>query len=442
MFTNVLETFGTLLENCIKVLKVDLINDTYDVIKIHSGEKEPVEKNSFSRWMLKFAEDGNVYLEDLEFYKFNTRLAHIRDYFSESTHSSMTIRYRRKVDTKFRWVSLELLRAKDYSSTNQIVFLIIRDIHESYTNELELQSKLEHYCNYDTLTELKNFHSYKDLCDKYLLGSARSIGVIFSDVNGLKVINDTQGHEAGNNVLCSYSILLTDLFKDYFVFRISGDEFVVVFFDIKQMEMEYMADRLVKAVTKYEFPIASVGFAWNESPESIESVAKIAEANMYMDKQAFYKKYPEYRRDKSDLLVPSSEIEAALSTLSQLYPTVGIINMTDDTYKMIRMDAVIGEPIIKPTYTDYVNEFVNNHVCKESYLVLKDMLGVTKLSKALEGEQSITLTFRTKDSHWRQITFHVMERVGNEIRKVVFFAYEMNQYSKDVFDRIYNDNKR
>ena len=60
MFTNVLEAFGTLLENCIKVVKVNLETDTYEIIKIHPEEQASEVCSSFSLWLFNFADNGNV----------------------------------------------------------------------------------------------------------------------------------------------------------------------------------------------------------------------------------------------------------------------------------------------------------------------------------------------------------------------------------------------
>ncbi len=433
MFDNILEVFDTLLDNYIKIIKVNLLEDSYEIVKICPDENTNYSTNSFSSWLFNFVEDGNVFSEDIDYYKFNTRLSYIQNYFIEG-NSCLTIKYRKKIGNEFHWVSTEIIKTKDYSEKNQSVYLMIRDIDASYANELESQRQLEHFCYYDSLTELKNFHSYKEICAKFeALPNKNSVGAIFSDVNGLKVINDTQGHEAGNNLLLSYSILLTDIFKGHDIFRISGDEFVVLFQNIKKEEMEKAATRLISHVEKCEMPIASIGYAWNEGPSNIENVVKIAEANMYLDKQIFYKKFPEYRRNKTSEIY-NGELEDAILTLTKVYPTVGIINMLDDTYRMICMDAIVGDPIDAPSFTEYNTEFLATQVHPDSLKHLKPFVGISNLKVALENQESVTLTFKTKDNHFRQITYMVLERTDdNVISRVLFYAHEMNEYISNEF---------
>lgn len=433
MYDSILEALGTLLDNYIKVVKADLLNDHYEIIKIHPEEKTDYPTNSFSSWLFNFVNEGNVFSEDVEYYKFNTRLSFIQNYFSDG-NSFMTIKYRRKTGNEFNWVSTELIKSKDYSSTNQIIFLMIRDIDASYVNELENHRMLERYCYHDALTELKNFHSYKGLCASFNLSDLHEgVGVIFSDVNGLKVVNDTQGHEAGNNLLLSYSLMLTDAFKDYDVFRISGDEFVIVFLNISHENMDKAASLLISQINKAEIPIASVGFAWNAAPDKIESVTAVAEANMYLDKQIFYQKFPEYRRDKTDAIY-NGEFEDAILTLAKVYPTVGIVNMLDDTYRIIRMDASVGGPIEVPSFTEYVETFMREHVHPDHQAYISPLVGISNLKKALENQTSITLSFKTNDNHFRQITYIVLARnEDKEITKVLFYAQEMNEYISSIF---------
>ena len=55
-----------------------------------------------------------------------------------------------------------------------------------------------------------------------------SISLIFLDINGLKKINDIKGHEAGDNLIKTAANILKTVFKDSYIFRAGGDEFVVV----------------------------------------------------------------------------------------------------------------------------------------------------------------------------------------------------------------------
>ncbi len=82
----------------------------------------------------------------------------------------------------------------------------------------------------DSLTGVKSSHAYieavKHLDEKIDHGELRDFAVVVFDVNGLKHVNDTQGHEAGDRHIRSASKLICSRFKNCPVFRIGGDEFV------------------------------------------------------------------------------------------------------------------------------------------------------------------------------------------------------------------------
>lgn len=69
-------------------------------------------------------------------------------------------------------------------------------------------------------------------------------GVIFIDMNGLKVINDTEGHLAGNVALCTVAGFLVGLYGADHVYRLGGDEFVVLLQHITESEFSSQLKRL------------------------------------------------------------------------------------------------------------------------------------------------------------------------------------------------------
>ena len=92
----------------------------------------------------------------------------------------------------------------------------------------DLQHRLAHR---DSLTGLRNTTSYKRWVvefDKKIKEGGVSFGVIVLDINYLKKINDTYGHIYGNELIITASRIICDIFKRSPVFRIGGDEFLVI----------------------------------------------------------------------------------------------------------------------------------------------------------------------------------------------------------------------
>ena len=84
----------------------------------------------------------------------------------------------------------------------------------------------------DSMTGVRNKHAFaikeSELEAKIVEDGADSFGIVVGDVNGLKRINDTLGHKAGDEYICAASRMLCEYYKHSPVFRIGGDEFVMI----------------------------------------------------------------------------------------------------------------------------------------------------------------------------------------------------------------------
>ena len=82
----------------------------------------------------------------------------------------------------------------------------------------------------DSLTGVKSTHAYievvKEVDERIAKGEIQEFGVIVFDLNGLKKVNDTQGHEAGDLYIQEASQMICENYKHSPVFRVGGDEFV------------------------------------------------------------------------------------------------------------------------------------------------------------------------------------------------------------------------
>lgn len=280
-----------------KILKVNLTTDTHTEIKVYENEmtEEYGLSDKSSEWFQKFAETGNVYEEDRKAYLTFTNLDYLRTQFKKD-RNCIRFRYRRKVLDEFRWVSMEILPSLEYTDEKQEVMLYVRDIHDAYVSELDMQRKLEYYCNYDILTGLRNRYFYKNYCASYAKQKKKyQVAVLFADMNGLKYVNDNFGHTSGDNYIKRFSKLLAETFGVHSCCRISGDEFVAFL----EQEDEETAKKKMRAfhekVVQNEWS-AAIGYAWSAKPKTLGSVVKRAEMAMYKDKSKYYEKYPERRR--------------------------------------------------------------------------------------------------------------------------------------------------
>ena len=161
--------------------------------------------------------------------------------------------------------------------------------------------------NIDALTKVRNKRAY-DIEVKRLNESTQPYGILMIDLNGLKEINDTYGHEkgdAGINALCQ---VVCRIFKHSAVYRVGGDEFIVILenedFENREALMQTMEDTFARnmrddSLQPWERVSAAFGFAAYDPArkESVDEVLKRADAAMYQNKRAMKKSFKTKKRE-------------------------------------------------------------------------------------------------------------------------------------------------
>ena len=136
----------------------------------------------------------------------------------------------------------------------------------------------------DQLTSLGNRRAFDNRlaeCSEF-----KPFAAVFCDLNGLKEANDTYGHAAGDELLLRFASLLKEHFDRQDIFRISGDEFVIIPSDPAPESLERIIDRFKKDIQLHN-GIAAVGWAFGVGAEKAE-IVKLAETRMYADKHRYH----------------------------------------------------------------------------------------------------------------------------------------------------------
>ena len=138
----------------------------------------------------------------------------------------------------------------------------------------------------DILTGLQNRVAYDELLRSQKLAK---VGVFFTDVNNLKTTNDTLGHAAGDELLKRYAEILKGVFRYKDLFRIGGDEFVVVMLNAPEEVAEFKRGLLLDTVSHND-DIASIGYSYGNTL-NLNKLIKEAEELMYEDKKKYHEKH-------------------------------------------------------------------------------------------------------------------------------------------------------
>jgi diguanylate cyclase (GGDEF)-like protein/PAS domain S-box-containing protein len=165
---------------------------------------------------------------------------------------------------------------------------VCRDISERKA----LEDKLNYLTYHDSLTGLKNRTFYDMQIEELDIRINLPVGIIVCDLDNLKIVNDTMGHEKGDVMIKSASELLAKLINDNMsISRIGGDEFVVLVRKIDELGIIELCKKIELLIGNYnkenkEFPIEiSIGHAFCEnSVGNMNNIFKIADKNMYANK--------------------------------------------------------------------------------------------------------------------------------------------------------------
>lgn len=138
----------------------------------------------------------------------------------------------------------------------------------------------------DSLTGLLNRQSFDALVD----GNVRDVtGVVSIDMNGLKEINDKQGHHAGDEALETISLCFMNATKPLqSIYRTGGDEFVIICKRSSENEIRNLIDRIKKNVSSTKYTCA-IGYSYSQdSKKTISDMLKESDEMMYKAKDEFY----------------------------------------------------------------------------------------------------------------------------------------------------------
>ena len=155
-------------------------------------------------------------------------------------------------------------------------------------------SKVREMANTDPLTGVKSKHAYMEAEKAHngeiAAGAAPDFAVVVCDVNGLKHINDTLGHKAGDEYICKACKIICWIFEHSPVYRMGGDEFVVylkgVDYDNRSELMKMLHERSVEHIRSGD-AVVSGGMSEfiRGQDDTVHEVFERADALMYQEKQ-------------------------------------------------------------------------------------------------------------------------------------------------------------
>ena len=177
---------------------------------------------------------------------------------------------------------------------------LLASIQFFVTNSLDRkkqQAYLEKLSYRDMLTGLYNRNRYIERLEAYKQVQDQQIGAIYIDLNGLKKVNDEQGHRAGDELIVRAAGTIAGIFAED-AYRVGGDEFVVILLDVSREEFARKTEQLRRQMQENSVD-ASIGGVWQASTENLEDLLRRADENMYREKKRYYSQADAARKPES-----------------------------------------------------------------------------------------------------------------------------------------------
>jgi diguanylate cyclase (GGDEF)-like protein/PAS domain S-box-containing protein len=207
------------------------------------------------------------------------------------------------------------------SGDTHIIAAISRDIRE----RLAIEEKVTYLAQFDTLTGLPNRHLFRDRLTQAMALAKRngwSMAVLFIDLDRFKLVNDTLGHGAGDELLKQAAVRLRNCLRaSDTVGRLGGDEFATILSELsKPGDAGLVAQKFIDAF-KHPFDLdgreifvtASIGITlYPADSDNAEALIMNADTAMYRAKEQGRNNYQYFTQDMNERALQRVQMEAAL----------------------------------------------------------------------------------------------------------------------------------
>lgn len=273
----------------------------------------------------------------------------------------------------------------------------------------------------DELTGLLNRRAYEeDIYEHNDIPDEENFVYISLDVNGLKVVNDSMGHSAGDELLIGASECMKSALGKYGkIYRTGGDEFIAILVcDEDELgDILYNFDEIINNWTGKIIDGLSISYGYiskDEEPDlSVRQMALIADERMYEAKNNHYKKQGIDRKGQ----------RAAHIALCSLYTKILKINLSDDSYQIINLDD--SEKVVDKGFSDTVSSWLrafgeSGQIHEDDLSSFMEKTDFDYIKNYFnEGNTSLHIFYRRK--------------IANEYKQVMMEIIPANDYDNDNY---------
>ena len=368
--------FEILNKGVAELSRLNLITGEYRTIK-RDPKLPDVYADDFHDYCHALVSERIIHPDDAGEFLKHTRLSDLRDQLFSKKKSEFTY-FRSEVEAKTSVIAFGMLVPPDCSEANPWAVVLI-----GFDPSLDLIAKnMKEIYRQDSLTGLLNRNAYDSDVEQLRSADIGAVVCVYADMIGLHEVNNHLGHKQGNRMLCEFADAARAFFGDDRLYRIGGDEFVIISSAHTEAQtrkqLNYMRERLHTQGCEI-----SVGVASSESTSDLPKIIEQAENEMRREKKEYYVRGGSKRQLRGlnkkleDILVRNQDMESLLRHLNGRYSIACMVNLRTDSQRAIMvpdyfqkmLDARDGS--FKSALHDYCERLVAPF-CKDSFSLLMD----------------------------------------------------------------------
>lgn len=368
--------FDILNKGVAELSRLNLITGEYRTIK-RDPKLPDVYADDFHDYCHALVSKRIIHPDDAGEFLKHTRLSDLRDQLFSKKKSEFTY-FRSEVEAKTSVIAFGMLVPPDCSEANPWAVVLI-----GFDPSLDLIAKnMKEIYRQDSLTGLLNRNAYDSDVEQLRSADIGAVVCVYADMIGLHEVNNHLGHKQGNRMLCEFADAARAFFGDDRLYRIGGDEFVIISSAHTEAQtrkqLNYMRERLHTQGCEI-----SVGVASSESTSDLPKIIEQAENEMRREKKEYYVRGGSKRQLRGlnkkleDILVRNQDMESLLRHLNGRYSIACTVNLRTDSQRAIMvpdyfqkmLDAHDGS--FKSALHDYCERLVAPF-CKDSFSLLMD----------------------------------------------------------------------
>ena len=386
-----LQAYQIFTDNLLEVSLLNLVTGTYRVIKRDARlpGADLAKEEDFTTFCDRLVNEKVVHPDDAEMFQEQVDLPLLQDTLFH-TQQPEFYRFRQQVASQFVWITMEVLPCRGCCAQSPWATVLIRE--DAQANQLS--EELDFSYSHDTLTGLANRSKYESDLRELQYSDYDSMVCTYIDVVGLHEVNDHLGHRSGDNLLCTIANAARKFFVSSRIYRVGGDEFVVLTPNLPPYDVWTASDRMRVFLREKDCEI-SVGIQNTNNLRKLEAAVNKAEQAMQQDKLAYYGRNGQERQLKGlnekleRTLTQKRDTEHFLRVLAPKYRSVYVVNLQDDSARPIIIPDFFQKILDTSggSFRAVITAYRDQYVVPESHDAFNRVLDYSFVrSKVLSGE--------------------------------------------------------